>query len=75
MTDPINIDEDEEPEGGLTVLEFLKKNKQLVWMAVAFVLAYTFFSFIARQMDAAVAAQDADSALAHQKANPWAKER
>ena len=71
----MNIYEDDEEDRDKSVLGFLKQNKQLVWMAAAFVIAYAFMSFSSRQLDAAVAAQQADSALEHQKANPWAKDR
>lgn len=71
----MNIYEDDEEDRDKSVLGYLKQNKQLVWMAVAFVIAYAFMSFSSRQLDEAVAAQQADSALEHQKANPWAKDR
>ena len=71
----MNIYEDDEEDRDKSVLGFLKQNKQLVWMAAAFVIAYAFMSFSSRQLDEAVAAQQADSALEHQKANPWAKDR
>ena len=71
----MNIYEDEEPDRDKSVLGFLKQNKQLVWMAVAFVFAYAFMSFTSNQMDEMVAKQDAAKAAAHDKANPWAKDR
>ncbi len=71
----MNIYEDEEPDRDKSVLAFLKQNKQLVWMAVAFVFAYAFMSFTSNQMDEMVAKQDARQAAAHQKSNPWAKDR
>ena len=71
----MNIYEDEEQDRDKSVLAFLKQNKQLVWMAVAFVFAYAFMSFSSNQMDEMVAKQDAATSAAHDKANPWAKER
>lgn len=71
----MNIYEDEDEGGKVDVREFLKRNKQLVWMAVAFVFAYGFMSFSSRQLDAAVAAQQAYSAEQHHRSNPWAKDR
>lgn len=71
----MNIYEDEEVERDKSVLTFLKQNKQLVWVAVAFVFAYAFMSHTSKQMDEMVAAQDADNAAMHHSANPWAKGR
>ena len=71
----MNIYEDEEPDRNRSVLAFLKQNKQLVWMAVAFVFAYAFMSFTSNQMDEMVAKQDAAKSAEHDKANPWAKDR
>ena len=71
----MNIYEDEDPDQNKSVGAFLKENKQLVWMAVAFVFAYAFMSFTSNQMDEMVAKQDARQAEAHDKANPWAKDR
>ena len=71
----MNIYEDEETDGKIDVLEFVKRNKQLVWMAVAFLFAYAFMSFTSNQMDEMVAKQDAAKSAAHAKANPWAKDR
>ena len=71
----MNIYEDEEDDRDKSVLGFLKQNKQLVWMAGAFVFAYAFMSFSSRQLDAAVASQQADSAQQHLQANPWSKDR
>lgn len=71
----MNIYEDEEEDRDKSVLAFLTENKQLVWMAVAFVFAYAFMSFTSNQMDEMVAKQDAAKSAAHAKANPWAKDR
>ena len=71
----MNIYEDEEEARDKSVLTFLKQNKQLLWMAVAFVFAYAFMSFTSNQMDEMVANQDAAKSAAHDKANPWAKDR
>ncbi len=75
VIDPMNIYEGEDEARTPSVLEFLKTNKQLVWMAVAFVLAYAFMSYTSNQMDEMVAKQDADKAAAHHDANPWAKDQ
>lgn len=69
----MNIYEDEDPEAPFDLREFLRKNKQLVIMAVAFVFAYSFMSMTSRQLDEAVAAQNAERAASH--SNPWAKDR
>ena len=71
----MNIYEDEDDDRDTSVLGFLKQNKQLVWMAVAFMFAYAFMSQTSKQMDEMVAAQDADNAAMHHSANPWAKGR
>lgn len=71
----MNIYEDEEEAADKSVLAFLKRNKQLVWMAVAFVVAYTVMGGISRQMDDAGARQSTKAAAKHQKANPWSVEK
>ena len=70
----MNIYEDEEPEGGITVADFLKQNKQLVLSVVAGVAFYAFASFTSRQLDEDVAAHRTHSVM-DQKSNPWAKDR
>ena len=71
----MNIYEDEEEAADKSVLGFLQRNKQLVWLAVAFVVAYTVMGGISRQMDEAVARQDTEAAAQHQKDNPWSAEK
>lgn len=68
----MNIYEDEDEAANTSVLGFLRKNKQLVIMAAAFLIAYGVMSLISRQFDAAVAAKHADEAAQHQ--NPWSKD-
>jgi hypothetical protein len=68
----MNIYEDEEEAADTSVMGFIRKNKQLVIMAVTFVLFYGFTSMISRQMDEAVVAQDAEKAAP--RANPWSKD-
>ena len=70
----MNIYEDEEDDRDKSVLGFLKENKQLVWMAVAFVVAYVVMGGISKQMDEMGETQKAQSAERHQRANPWAVE-
>ncbi len=67
----MNIYEDEDPEAPFDLREFLKRNKQLVITAVAFVLFYGFTTMVSRQLDGAIAAEKAESSAAHK--NPWAK--
>lgn len=67
----MNVYEDEDPEAPFDLRAFLRKNKQLVIMAVAFVIAYTAMNGISRQLDSAVAAEKTASSAAHK--NPWAK--
>ena len=70
----MNIYEDEQEEGGkVDVVAFLKRNKQLVWMAVAFVFAYGFMSMTSKSLDEAVARQEAASNAEHR--SPWAKDQ
>ena len=71
----MNIYEDEEEAADKSVLGFLQRNKQLVWLAVAFVVAYTVMSGISRQMDDAVARQATEAAAQHQQDNPWSVEK
>ena len=69
----MNIYEDEEEESGkVDVGAFLKRNKQLVWMAIAFVFAYGFMSMTTKSLDVAVARQEAASDADHR--SPWAKD-
>ena len=71
----MNIYEDEDEAADTSVLEFLKRNKQLVWTAVAFVLAYAFMNHTSAQMDEFAARDKLDRAAAHQRANPWAVDK
>ena len=70
----MNIYEDEDDGERPSVMEFLKQNKQLVWMAVAFVFAYAFMSHTSKQMDEMVAQQNAVHDEMRHNANPWAKD-
>ncbi|MFM5916341.1 MAG: hypothetical protein ACKOOL_02285 [Novosphingobium sp.] len=69
----MNIYEDEEETADTSVLGFIRKNKQLVIMAVSFVLFYGFTTFLSRGLDEAVAAQQSEKAEQH--SNPWAKDK
>lgn len=71
----MNIYEDEAEASDTSVLAFLKRNKQLVIMAVAFVIAYAFMSSTSKQMDELVARDTAERAADHQRANPWSVEK
>ena len=71
----MNIYEDEEQAADTSVLGFLQRNKQLVWMAVAFVIAYAFMSHTSKQMDEMVARDHAERVADHQQANPWSIEK
>ena len=71
----MNIYEDETEDRDRSVLTFLKRNNQLVWMAVAFVLAYVFMSHTSAQMDKIDARDKAEHAAEHQRANPWSVDK
>ena len=71
----MNIYEDEEEAADTSVLAFVKRNKQLVIMAVAFVVAYVFMSSTSKQMDEMVARDQAERAVEHQRANPWSVDK
>lgn len=70
----MNIYEDEEVERDKSVAAFFKQNKPLVFMAVAFVIAYAFMNFVTKGLDEAVAEQKEAKAAKRHDANPWAKE-
>ena len=67
----MNNYEDEEGTPDTSVLGFLRRNKQLMWMAVAFLVAYTFMSWSSSQMDEFGADEKVERAVEHQRANPW----
>ena len=71
----MNMYEDEEEAADTSALGFLKRNKQLVWMAVAFVIAYAFMSHASKQMDEMVARDQVERAADHQRANPWSTDK
>ena len=70
----MNIYEDEEPEGGITVLDFLKQNKQLALSIVAAVAFYAFANFTTRQLEEEASSHQTHSEMG-KKSNPWAKDR
>lgn len=71
----MNIYEDEEEAADTSVLGFFQRNKPLVWMAVAFVVAYAVMSRTSAQMDEFAVHDKAERAAKHQKANPWSVEQ
>lgn len=68
----MNIYEDEDENRDTSVIDFIKANKQIVIMLVAFVFAYVFMSWTSNSLDAAVAAEKAQSKADHR--SPWAKD-
>ena len=66
----MNIYEDELQPADTSVLGFLQRNKQLVWTALAFVVAYAVMSHTSTQMDEFAARDKLDQAAELQRANP-----
>ena len=71
----MNIYEDEAEAADKSVLAFVKRHKQLVIMAITFLVAYGFTSLTSAQMDKIDAGYKAERAAEHQRANPWSVDK